>query len=455
MRGQRLCVGALIVLSMGAFCGSGLAGESPVSETDDPFRSLKNQKLGPGWLDIGGSVRLRWEYLDNFDVRRYGTRSDDDVLLARERLWADYHFSEEAHAFLMLQDSRFWCSDLSVSDFPGACPYYDSLDLREAFLEWEHISGSPWGFKAGRQSVCYGDNRVFGPGEWGNVGRYVWDAAKIYYDVDAVKIDVIFGQRVEFDPHCFDDHHWDFDAWAVYAQLKRLPPTLKTLDLFWILRHDDHNTTAGESGAGDRKTHTLGTHFDGRVAQHWDYGGALAVQRGKWGNDDIDAYGLNLRGGYTCDAPWQPRLGLEYSCASGDSDPSDGEHETFDNAFGAVDKYYGRMNMFAWMNLEDYQATVSVKPCRNAKIALDYHFFRLASDKDAWYYCSGKAQRRDTSGASGSGLGQEIDLTARWQMNRNMELQAGVSHFFPGSFVRNTGSDGGATWAFMQVSYTF
>jgi len=77
----------------------------------------------------------------------------------------------------------------------------------------------------------------------GNVGRYLWDAAKLYYDVDAVKIDVLFAQRVEFEPRSFDDRHWDFDAWAVYAQLKRRPPALDKLDLFWILHHDDHGTT--------------------------------------------------------------------------------------------------------------------------------------------------------------------------------------------------------------------
>ncbi len=39
------------------------------------------------------------------------------------------------------------------------------------------------GLKAGRQSVSYADNRVFGPGNWGNVGRYWWDVVKLTLDI--------------------------------------------------------------------------------------------------------------------------------------------------------------------------------------------------------------------------------------------------------------------------------
>jgi len=199
----------------------------------------------------------------------------------------------------------------------------------------------------------------------------------------------------------------------------------------------------------------MGTYFEGRLGQCWDYGGTLAVQRGKWGRDDIDAHGVNLHGGYTFKAPWQPRLGVEYSYASGDSDPFDDEHETFDNVFGAIDCYYGRMNLFAWMNLEDYQASFSVKPKKALKIWIDYHFLRLASDEDAWYYCSGKAFRKDSAGASGQTLGHEVDLLVKWQMTENIELFAGYAKFFPGAFVKRTADSSNAQWAFVQLMYSF
>ena len=48
------------------------------------------------------------------------------------------------------------------------------------------------------------------------------------------------------------------------------------------------------------------------------------------------------------------KIGLGYTYASGD-DPNTSKRETFDGAFGASDKYYGRLNLMSWSNLKDYE----------------------------------------------------------------------------------------------------
>jgi hypothetical protein len=429
------------------------AGEKPEAPADDWYRPLKEIPIGPGTLDIGGSARLRWEYYDNFNIRTYDTGKDDELLLERVRLTFDYHVAENAHAFVMLQDSHYWLGDLSPNDFGMGNPYRNPLDLRQAYFEWEHIGGTPLGFKIGRQAISYRDKRIFGPGDWGNVGRYAWDVAKLYVDTEPVKLDFLAGQRVLYDQRRFDQYHYDFDMWAVYAQVKKLPVKL---DLFYVLSYDDHGATVGESGTADHKRHTVGAYLDHSPKKGLDYGCTLACQCGRFGDDDIKAHGGNARIGYTFDAPWSPRVGLEYSFASGDSNPADGDHGTFDGVFGAVDCFYGRMNLFAWKNVHDYQATFSVKPRKGVKIWVDYHYFRLDDARDAWYYCTGRPQRRDPTGASGSGLGHEIDLMAKWQMTKNLELFTGYAHFFPSTFIKRTpGGDGDADWAFIQFLYSF
>jgi len=50
--------------------------------------------------------------------------------------------------------------------------------------------------------------------------------------------------------------------------------------------------------------------------------------------------------GYTVPMIMKPRLGIDYCYASGDDDPVDGSHETFEPAFGSRDRYYGWMNFF-------------------------------------------------------------------------------------------------------------
>lgn len=428
------------------------AAEEGRDTPGDWYSCLKDIPLGPGRLDIGGSFRTRFEYFNNFHIRGYLDGYDDDILLERVRLSFRYRLTDKVRFFVEGQDSHFWLNRFHVDDWPASCPYQNHMDLRQAYVECDRIGDTPWGFKIGRQSISYADKRVFGPGNWGNVGRYWWDAARVTYDAEAFRVDAIWAERVRTDPHEFDDQHFSFDMLAAYVQVKKLPVKL---DLFYTLRYNDHGTTVGESGAGDRRTHSVGCHLDGK-RDNWDYGGTFVMQRGKWGRDDIRAYGANARLGYTFDAAWAPRLGLDFSYGSGDSDPTDGDHETFDGVFGAVDCFYGRMNLFSWMNLQDYQLNFTVKPRKRLKVWLAYHFFRLDEARDAWYYCNGRAQRQDVTGNSGSTLGHEIDLMAKWNVTKNVELFAGYAHFFPGSFLRNTpGGSSGADWAFLQFMYSF
>jgi hypothetical protein len=117
--------------------------------------------------------------------------------------------------------------------------------------------------------------------------------------------------------------------------------------------------------------------------------------------------------------------------------------------------YYGRMNLFAWMNLHDLQLTLSGKPWRFIKPIADYHVFLLADKNDAWYSANGKPQRHDAEGSSGSFIGQEIDIVAAVDATRHSQLQIGYGVTSPGTFVRSTGPAYVAHWGFSQASYAF
>lgn len=423
----------------------------------DWFDQVKDIAAGPGKLSLDFSERVRYEHYDNFTIKGYGTDENDHLMLMRTRVGVEYRLNPPADGtaprfYVQFQDARHWLSDLDRNDFPHTCPYFDQCDLRQAFVEWRHIGGGPLGLKAGRQSVSYADNRVFGPGNWGNVGRYWWDVVKLTLDTAPAAIDFLYGRRVISEPVSPNDRHYDFDMVGVYAQAKNLPFDLHG---FYVLRHNDHGDVRGERGTGDRRTHSLGLYLDG-TAGRWDYGATAVGQFGEFGGDDICAFGGNARLGYTFDAPWKPRLGAEFSYASGDGDPADGRHETFDGVFGAVDCLYGRMNMFSWKNLEDYRLSASISPLAGLKLSVDYHVLRLASDNGAWYWCNCKPMRRTPGGGAGRTVGSEIDVVARWKINAHWDLMAGYGHFFPGSYIESTGGNAGhADWVFTQVTFTF
>jgi len=419
---------------------------------------LKNIALGPFRLDVGGSVRFRYEYQNDFNIQRYaddrkpGLRSDH-FLLQRTRLDFDLHLGEDAHVYTQLQDARAYGSNFRKDDFAWGCPYWNPLTVRQAWLEWRRIGASPLGVKIGRQAIHYGDNRIWGPGEWGNVGRYTWDAAKLIVETDLAEVHGIFANRVEYDPHSFDEHNSRLDAYGVYAMIKKLPCTL---DLFWVGKRTRPRMAADPMGAVvDLDTHTVGVYVDGKAGKGWDYRGTLAHTFGERNGIDVDAFGGNVRAGYTFDAAWQPRVGLEYSFATGSSGEPGSDCETFDGVFGAIDRMYGRMNFFSWRNLQDYQVSVSCRPHKKTQVAVDYHVFRLDDDRDGWYWCSGLPARRDPTGEAGSKVGQEIDVLATYRHSDHLTFKAGYAHFFAGSFLERTGPSPDADWFFFQTQYSF
>ncbi len=429
--------------------------DNPSTAEDRFWSHLKGLHIGPGELSIGGSVRWRAEMQNNYDRKRYGRKdADDTFLLQRLRLNFDYHLQENLHFFLELQDARVFDSDYNVEDYNNRSPDENPLDLHQAYVEWTHIGGTPFGFKVGRQCIHYGDNRIWGPGQWSNVGRYFWDAAILKFDTDAVSVDALWAKRVQHESGewDFDDRHYDWDAYGVYASIKNLPAKV---DLFFVEKQGPAKRVCGTKRRDIERRHTVGARVDGRFWKHFDYGGTAAYQWGDWGRDDIDAYGYNARLGYTFALPWSPRLGVEYTYASGDSDPNDRTHETFDSVFGSRDRLYGRMNLLGWSNMEDYQLTLSARPVKKLTARLDYHYFRLAEDKDCWYYSPSKGLRRTPSGSVDNSLGQEVDLTLGYRVSKHLDLLAIVGVFFPGNYIEQTGLHAHAQWGCLQVKYLF
>jgi len=414
-------------------------------------------------ITFSGNIRARYEYLDNFTIRRYAVHEDDNILLSRLRLGADLLLRPNFRFYAELQDNRFFSEDFDVHDFPPACPYENRLDLRQGFMEAKHLWEGPWGFKIGRQAISYRDNRIWGPGDWGNTGRYLWDAAKLYYYSDAVSLDAIIAERVLPNSLKFDGNHYPFQAYGLYANLPQLKPL--TLDLFYALRRDAHETTKGESGVGDAERHTIGVYVKGELPHGFDGSATAAWQLGDNGPDDVHAYAFVGELGCQIEEVLRPRPYVAVSYASGDSNPADGRCETFDGVFGAIDQYYGRMNLISWMNMIDYQCGVAIHPINKLTLSADYHRFMLAESKDSWYYSNGNSMRRDRTGAAGRNLGQEIDLIVKYDVPlgesriakaiRKLELMAGYGYFMPGSFIKRTGSADDAHWMFMQTALSF
>jgi len=434
---------------------SGAVVNAQIVEVNTPSKKkYQDIPVGPFRLDLGANLRLRHEYQSGFDVRRYAPGTSDQFLLTRIMLDINLRFDTDRRLFIQFRDAHAPGSRLEREDFTKSNPMEDIWDVRQAYFEWQKIGTSHLDIKVGRQQISYGDQRIFGAGLWGNTGRYTWDAALLHFDTSRAWFDAWAGRPIENHPELWPNREFNAPiAFVLYGGAKGLPCRL---DVFYAGKYDNQLRTQGESGQGKLLSHSIGFQLQKQANEWIDYGGSFIGQIGRYGADTIRAFGVNSYIGVTLPRKWHPRLAGQFTWGSGDHHPADGIHGTFDGVFGGADiNFYGDLNLFFWANLRDYEWDFQLQPSKAAKIMFEHHYFTLDQTGDAWYTTGMAALRRDTAGMSGKALGHEIDLRFSWQPTKRLEILAGWGRFFPGNFVKATGTAKPASGYFLQSSYGF
>jgi hypothetical protein len=419
-----------------------------------PKKKYQDIPVGSFRLDLGANLRLRHEYQDGFDVRKYAPGTSDQFLLTRIMLDINLRFDMDRRLFVQFRDAHATGTRLEREDFTKSNPMEDIWDVRQAYFEWKKIGTNHLDIKVGRQQISYGDQRIFGAGLWGNTGRYTWDAALLHFDAQRLWFDAWVGRPIENRPEQWPNREFNAPTAAVlYAGIKGLPCRL---DVFYTGKYDQQLKTQGESGKGKLQSHSIGFQLQKPAGNGLDYSASFIGQTGQYGSDTIRAFGANSAVGVTIPWKWRPRLASLFTWGSGDRDPTDGIHGTFDGVFGGVDiNFYGDLNLFSWANLRDYEWDFHLQPSKAAKIMFEYHYFTLDQARDAWYTTGLAALRLDKAGQSGRALGHEIDLRFSWQPTKALEMLVGLGRFLPGKFIKTTGTAKSATGYFLQTSYGF
>lgn len=328
-------------------------------------------------LTFGANIRFRYEFQDNFNQKFYGGNhargsSDDGFLLGRFRAGLDYRPYKNIHLSLWMQDAEVWDIALPDSAFYNGKfgrehnPNRDRWELWDTYLEIGELLDRDLNLKCGRQRIFYGNMRIFGPGQWRNTGRWIWDATRLSYEFNGGFMDVYYGRTQLHEPVKFSlNHRHTFESVGSYSHFE-LPDKFFNIVLepFFMTKGDEHNHYNGEDQRmGDLDSYYVGLRSCKKDIKGLDYDLTYINQWGDFSHDDIKACGYHILLAYNLkEIRTKPRVSIEYSFASGDSNPNDGDYETFDGAFGARDKMYGRMNLFHWKNIEDAQINLEIKP---------------------------------------------------------------------------------------------
>ncbi len=479
MIAKHFLAGGIALLLLPAFAGSTEDRTKAKPDSGDSASTFAN-----GLLTLDIEERLRFEARDNnrdFDKSVNDPR-DDGWVLSRFRLGLAIKPSSWLTVYAQLQDAREWFS--SRGNVPGinGVEGGDHFDLRRASLELGNLKQFPLSFTMGRMALDYGDRRLIGDSRFSNLGLS-FDGVKLRLQTDRFWVDAFAARPVQMRGNEFNDSDSADNFLGIYGGTDALG--VQTAELYLLYREksdaqpdlDPANRTNanGASRGAAQRIATLGTRWNSKdgALHGFDYGAEFAWQFGDvWTGEKTTprlrhhAFALAMRGGYTWeDAPWKPRLGLEYDFASGDRNPKDGSSQSFQNLFPSNHQHYGFLDVFAWRNMHDARLSFGVKPRKDLEFTLDYHALWLAETTDYWYTSNASSTIRTvTPGGAGRDVrtigasnfaGHEIDFTATWKVNRHVSFLVGYSHFFAGDYLRDTGAHSDADFGYVQATLRF
>jgi hypothetical protein len=240
---------------------------------------------------------------------------------------------------------------------------------------------------------------------------------------------------------------------GVFSSFKKLIPN-STVEpyVFWRLT-PGIKTEEGNLAKLDEKT--VGLRWAG-TASRFDYDAETTGQTGHIGGDDIRAWAWSAVAGYNFEVlQRKTRVFVKYDFASGDRNPKDGVHGTFDQLYQNIHDHHGIADQIAWQNLKSVRSGVKFSVRRNWVLASAYNGWWLASANDAFYNSSGSIVARDPRGLSGTHIGNEYDVQTSYRVDRNLELGAGLGYIRSGEFLLRTNHAPSYTYPYVMMNYNF
>lgn len=426
-------------------------------EDRDWAEKLKRIPVGDHFLfSTGGELRYRYNYETNSRL----TGVTDKYNLYRNRTYADLWYEDILRVY-----GEFYYGDTTMQDLPPYARDVNRGDIQQLFADikvFQNDNGDPAYVRIGRQELLFGSQRLVSPNDWGN-NRAKFQGAKGFYRSEKFDADIFAVQPVPANASRFDsvdNNQWFSGAWFTYK-----PKKGTFIDVYYMnLDNTNTNMAQGQFKSGAFNVNTIGGRYAGKndAGFLWELEGAF--QFGSWADQSIMAQMFSTYFGYYWkDTFATPTLWVGYDYASGDPDPNKtGQHRTFNQLFAFGHYYLGWVDFVGRQNIHDFTVQGYAYPSHWITSGIQYHVFRLDSNKDALYPGTpsglskvaypGSLPRRDPTGAAGNDVGTEIDVLANFHLTDRQDILMTYSHFFPGTFVQMTGPHVPSDYLYLQYS---
>ena len=423
---------------------------------EKPIWNLQDALKLPEWLSVSLEQRTRYETMAG--SFKADSKGGDQQIPLQTTLWLEAHRGS-FRLGTEFMDARALNSDSGTGVNNTMS---DTWDFLQAYGAWsgQNVFYSGFGAEviAGRQTLNFGSRRLVARNSFRNT------------------INSFTGVKLRL----MDYGNWQFNAF-VSTPVNRLPASstaliddqqvfdrentrtwfsggfLELYDLGWSINSEIYlyHLDEGNSSSAptrNRRYFTPGmrfsikpakAEFDFQLETIGQFGTVQATTAPNSQNLNHTAWYQHADAGYTIDMPWSPRLAFEYDYASGDQNPNDSKDQRFDTLYGARRFEFGPTGIygaFSRANINTPGFRINVSPRSDVQASLSHRVFWLASATDCWggATCSGNNLiLQDKTGRSGNNLGQQLELTTRWDFNSSLNFETGWTHLFKGSFAKD------------------
>ncbi|MDP3493702.1 MAG: alginate export family protein [Hyphomonadaceae bacterium] len=424
----------------------------------------------PDWLEITGSVRPRYETLANTLVA--GRTGGDELLSVQTLLKAELNTGPIIAGVEFLDSRRF-----GGNAGGGAPGEIDTLEPAQFYLAWRPKDflqeGASLDLTLGRFTMDIGSRRLIARANYRSVLQSFDGARAIWTSKDDLKATAFYTHptsRLPSDaPSALDNEvtlndSLDNVSLGGFNIEAPLPFSLVGELYLFDFSEDD----ASDNATRNRDLSTLGARLRMAPAKSkfdfdLEYAGQTGSVRATTSPADTidldhDADMLHAQIGYTFDAPWSPRLALQYDQASGDRSSADQSSQRFDTLFGDRAFEFGPTSIYgviARTNLIGPGVRFEVKPHAASDALLSIRRLQLDSDTDSL----ANSGVRDATGASGDYVGTQVEVRyRRWLIPDSLRLSMGGAAVIRGDFLEsapNATSEGDTLFGYTDLTWTF
>ncbi len=432
----------------------------------DFFNALKFIPFSPqgsSYLTFGGELREEFRYYQNENWGDIPTEriDTDGFLWHRFMVHADMRLGKHFRVFGQLKN----CFVFSRAG--GARPVVDedSLDVHQAFLEISGEFGTrgeqAFALRVGRQEYNFGAARLLTMRDGINV-RQSFDALTIKYRSPSVVADAFIGQGLDTKRGIFDDERMRTETtWGLYTTttLQQQPERTTSIDAYYIGFEREAWRFAGVLGKDQR--HSFGGRINSRAKEGLNAEAEAIFQTGTFAKEPILAYLFSGSVNYTFAIPLQPALGLGWSIASGDQNPTDRVSNTFNPMYPKPVVTFGQA--LASTNLSILQPFLNLSIAPPLQLQLTAYLLALTSVQDGLYAVSTVQSRpapalkrqTDPNAETKRLVGNQYSALVTWNIQRHLRLFVEATYFTAGEYLRLTGAGRDMLYGAVQLQLTF